>query len=138
MREELENKLYEKYPKLFAQKDLPMSISNMCFGCCVGDGWYNILHAMCGTIQDYVDRKTKEDPEFQQIEFSQVKEKFGELRIYCNYYEPVVESCVAFAERLSAVTCEECGTPGKIRGRGWLTCRCDSCDAEYQKKRTEQ
>jgi len=38
MREELENKLYERFPELFALKDDPSSC--MSFGITCGDGWY--------------------------------------------------------------------------------------------------
>lgn len=135
MKEELQQKLYERYPKLFVQKDLPMSVTNMCWGCCVGSGWYNILEAMCSAIQTYVDKRKEESDEFVQIEFEQVKEKFGRLRVYCNRYEPTVESYIAFAERLSGVTCEDCGAPGTLRNNGWIACRCDPCQQKYKEAR---
>lgn len=57
MSPELQNKLYEKYPKLFAQRNLPMSLTAMCWGFECGDGWYTILDKLCGRIQSYVDHK---------------------------------------------------------------------------------
>lgn len=135
MKQELEQKLYEKYPKIFAQKDLPMSLTNMNWGCCVGDGWYSIINSLCYSIQNYIDNKQKKDPDFKQIEFVQVKEKFGQLRIYCNYSDEVVNACINFAEHISASICEDCGNPGKIRGANWLACRCNLCEADYQYKR---
>ena len=32
MKAELQNKLFEKYPKIFGQKDLPMTQTAMCWG----------------------------------------------------------------------------------------------------------
>ena len=55
MRKELQDKLYEKYPKIFAQKDLDMRNTAMCWGIACGDGWYNILEVLCGELQSYVD-----------------------------------------------------------------------------------
>ena len=37
------NKLYEKYPKIFGEKDLPASQTCMCWGISVGDGWYWLI-----------------------------------------------------------------------------------------------
>lgn len=63
MKPELENKLFEKYPKIFRQKDLPPNQSCMCFGIECGDGWYKILDVLCQAIQWKVD----EDNRFQKF-----------------------------------------------------------------------
>jgi len=55
VRKELQNKLYASYPKIFAQKDLDMKRTAMCWGISCGDGWYNILEVLCGELQSYVD-----------------------------------------------------------------------------------
>jgi len=131
MREELENKLYEKYPKLFAQRNLPDTISLMSYGIGVGDGWYNIMNVLCWTIQNYVDYQQRKDPEYKQVEFFQIKEKFGGLRVYTSGADEVVNNLIIFAENMANVTCEQCGNPGKIRYTGWNTCRCDECQKKY-------
>jgi hypothetical protein len=56
---------------------------------------------------------------------SQVKEKFGTLRFYIDGGTKAHYNYIHFAENLSAVTCEECGKPGKIRGQGWYYTACD-------------
>ena len=80
MKQELEAKLINEFPKLFGQKDLPPSKSLMCFGCCHDDGWYTLLHNLCEELvkSGYEDN----------VKFAQIKEKFGTLRIYCDYYNP--------------------------------------------------
>jgi hypothetical protein len=55
MREELDNKLCEKYPLIFAQRNGNMRETCMCWGFCCGDGWYNILDAMCANIQNHIN-----------------------------------------------------------------------------------
>ena len=55
----------------------------------------------------------------------QVKEKFGSLRFYVDRATDEHYNYIRFAENLSAVTCEECGAPGKMRGRGWYYTACD-------------
>ena len=64
----------------------------------------------------------------------QIKEKFGTLRFYycwdndhfvpdeaCDEFQKMVDK----AEKLSAKTCENCGMPGRIRGKQWVKTLCD-------------
>lgn len=54
---------------------------------------------------------------------TQVKEKFGTLRFYCNGTD-IMHDCVAHAEQQSSHTCEECGAYGTLRRGGWLKTLC--------------
>ena len=56
----------------------------------------------------------------------QVKEKFGTLRFYCGGTEAIAKY-VRLAERLSSVTCEDCGKLGKANDSGWIRTQCDAC-----------
>jgi hypothetical protein len=56
----------------------------------------------------------------------QVKEKFGTLRFYCPT-TPQIAKFVRLAERLSGVTCEDCGKYGELETSGWWNVRCDEC-----------
>jgi len=47
--------LYEKYPKIFAEKDLPETESCMSLGFECGDGWFKIIDLLCCKIQAHVD-----------------------------------------------------------------------------------
>ena len=60
MKAELQNRLYEKYPKIFRQKDLSMKETLMCWGISCGDGWYNIIDTLCEHLQNLVDRPHEE------------------------------------------------------------------------------
>ena len=55
MTEEKQNILYEKFPKIFRQKDLSMQQTAMCWGISCGDGWFNILYTLCSHIQHLVE-----------------------------------------------------------------------------------
>ena len=55
---------------------------------------------------------------------SQVKEKFGTLRFYMTGQTAEMDDIIGEATRKSAVTCEECGKPGRLRGHGWLYTAC--------------
>lgn len=50
MSPELENKLYEKYPKIFADHSKSPQESCMAFGLEVGDGWYDLIDVMCEAL----------------------------------------------------------------------------------------
>jgi hypothetical protein len=108
-----------KYPKLFRQKDLPMNKTCMCWGICCGIGWYDLIDEVC--------QKLSEHP----IEFTQVKEKWGGLRMYYQSIDgadvnwEAVELIISQAEMRSVETCDQCGDPGTIGGKGWISCRCE-------------
>lgn len=77
------------------------------------------------TAEKIQEAKTLLDEELEKVPVAvQVKEKFGSLRFYVYNATDEHHSLIAFAERLSARTCEVCGKPGKINKCGWLSCRC--------------
>jgi hypothetical protein len=125
MKKELQEKLYKKYPSLFAQRKLKMSETCMCWGICTGDGWYKLIDKCCSSIVTYCKKKGIEYPEF-----TQVKEKFGTLRIYTNGVDNTIDSIISLAERVSAKTCECCGKPGKMSKGNWKEVLCGNCRQE--------
>lgn len=174
MNNELDSKLCSKYPKMFADRYADMKTTAMCWGFEHGDGWYNILDALCGNIQNHIDWSIKNNqfdidynkmiadmqagnfdefdkkssawaPEYRermreeylnatprvvrepvsQVVLQQVKEKFGTLRFYYSGGDEQIYGMVRMAESMSAVTCEECGNPGRSRRGGWIRTLCD-------------
>ena len=70
-------KLIDKYPKLFVQHSLPCTQTSMCWLFECGDGWFELLDNLCDRLQFDTDRNG-----YPQIEFTQIKEKFGSGRFY--------------------------------------------------------
>lgn len=129
MTEELQNKLYTKYPKIFVQHTLPMSQTCMCWGIECGDGWYNLLDDLCSNLQTYVDNS-----DFPQVEAVQVKEKFGILRFYLDDEDDVIEAFIDHAESISNKTCEICGTTDNVGHTiGWITTCCEACAKDMER-----
>ena len=126
MNKDLQQKLYDKYPKLFAGVHKSIQESCMPFGCECGDGWYNILEELCESIKGY-----------EGVEFEQIKEKFATLRVYVGGVPEEVHKAITIAEDKSCVTCEQCGEPGTMRAGGWLVTLCDKC-SEARDKRIEE
>lgn len=59
MKKELDKKLCEKYPKIFVQRNLPMTETAMCWGFASGPGWYWLIDNLCQSIQGYVDSRNE-------------------------------------------------------------------------------
>lgn len=128
MRQELEDQLVGKYPKIFSQI---RSFQH-------GDGWLHIIDALCACIQNECDHNikdlkrinpevTEEELEDLQVRAVQVKEKFGGLRFYIGSGNTEIFGMIRMAEEISFKICEECGSPGKNRGGGWIKTLCDPC-----------
>lgn len=125
--------LLEKYPQLFRQHSLPPTETCMCWLIETGDGWYDLIDRLCAKLSHLCTLSGA------IVEFTQVKEKWGQLRIYhrteggpgtCDAYmvDEIVCDLVGYAEYESAGICEDCGETGEIDYEArWLSCRCDKC-----------
>ena len=60
MKEELDKQLCEKYPKLFADRHGDMKETCMVWGFEHGDGWYNIIWALCSNMQWHIDQSVEQ------------------------------------------------------------------------------
>jgi hypothetical protein len=97
----------------------------MAFGFECGDGWFDILDELFA----------KMEASDTEIKLTQVKEKFGTLRVYYYGGDDTVDKWVEAAEARSAVTCEQCGQPGELRGTRWVYTACDECEEERATRR---
>jgi hypothetical protein len=80
-----------------------------------GPGWNDIIF-------DVHDKLVKESPNYVIL---QIKEKFSTLRYYADGVSEDGRAYIQEAEHKSAVTCEECGRPGKLRNGSWIRTLCD-------------
>lgn len=124
MRKELDEELCRKYPKIFVNRNGDMQTTAMCWGFECGDGWYDLIDELCGSIQSYIDQNSRPDKEIPQVVAEQVKEKFGTLRFYTQGGDRLTSGMIWFAESMSGRICETCGAPGKRRGGGWVKTLC--------------
>ena len=137
MTPEKTNALLTNYPKIFR--------NGFQFEC--DDGWYQLISDLCKYIQGMIDNN--DHLELQQVKAVQVKEKFGTLRFYIEYFESVkgnkrqeewwskVYGAIHFAEFISRRFCERCGINQNVKMRS-LTGRyhiyCDSCEEQYMRE----
>lgn len=120
MTPELEQLLYTKFPKLYAQRNLSMMETLMCWGIEPGTGWFLLIYNLSEALEAI---NNKAGAEFT-VEATQVKEKYGGLRFYVNGYTPEVSKLIKFAEHQSYRTCEICGSPGRLNDGSWKMVRC--------------
>ena len=135
MKQELDELLCQKYPKMMVNRNKDMTETCMCWGFDCGDGWYNILDQLMGNIQHHIDWNNKnfekgyaQYKQVPQVTLDQVKEKFGTLRFYYTGGDDVIDGMVRMAESMSGVICEECGNQGERKGGGWVRTICEPCE----------
>ena len=129
MRPELEDALIKDFPKLFIDTDKSMYESCMYWGCAINDGWEKILRKVCGKLDALGE---------EGLQFEQIKEKWGLLRIYVNFYTDEVDEILHAAEKESGTVCESCGEPGTFRNSGWYRTFCDTCEENRLKHWQQQ
>ena len=113
MDQSLVNRLKKNFPEMYHP--------NKYFG--VGDGWYSILWNLSQEVMDLCRERGEVPPKVVQV-----KEKFGALRIYFEYFVGDMEEIVSKYERESVSICERCGKPGSREGStGWIKTLCTEC-----------
>lgn len=62
------------------------------------------------------------------FEITQIKEKYGGLRFYCNGGDLYISGMIDLAESMSYTICEKCGTTKNVgQTSGWIYTCCESC-----------
>lgn len=111
MNKKLSSLLINKYPLCFKElKNIECD-----------DGWFNLLDYLCATLECYLTYSTR-----SKNYFTQIKEKFGILRVYVK--EPgdkYIDGVLSFAEVISVNFCEVCGNHAKLRPGSWIRSLCN-------------
>lgn len=112
-----ERRLVTRYQSLLY---LPDS-STPFFGFECNDGWADLLEGTFRVMRLHAEKKP------QEVKVVQVKEMFGQLRIYQRGGDDMVDLALDITELVSSCVCEVCGEIGEIKERhGWLQARCAS------------
>lgn len=104
------------------------------FGYECGDGWLPLIKEAEDWISNWNDKNPEgycgEHCKGNKLEFVQVKEKFGTLTIYCNFYPEGLHDKLMDLEERSRKICEMCGeTNGTTceSTHGWIYTLCPEC-----------
>lgn len=85
------------------------------------EGWHNLINSTLDEIQTVVDTKQY----YEHFKIREIKEKFGALRIYCNYpYDIRIDGIIKRAIEDSIHICEVCGKKGTLKN---YKTRCPRC-----------
>lgn len=136
MRLDLCKKLHEAAPSLFGSETFftveqvgPGITSWKWFSIQCDDGWFDILLDLCTKLNAYI--QTLPDNIGKEIVISQIKEKYGTLRVYLSHYDDVMDKMIEETEEKSAHVCELCGKEGRLRGKVWFYTACDAHTKPY-------
>jgi len=147
MNKNLQQQLFQKYPKIFSRRTLSKKETAMCYGIACGDGWYQLIDCLCEKInetirtkniayENYLSRQDEDDSEEEvtrswgyekhpDVKADQVKSKFGCLRFYLHSYNvsSEIKGAISMAEKMSLYICEHTGQQKekhKINSRNFL------------------
>lgn len=81
----------------------------------VGAGWAPLVNRVFDKLETIKGN----------VKIIQVKEKYGGLRIYTDYSNEELDEVIYDAEHESLEICDQCGQPGKLRGKSWYYTSCD-------------
>jgi len=132
MKKELQQQLFDACPLLYRytiNDDRTKGLHRlMTLGICCGDGWFSLLLDVSTKVEEISEKMKRQGHEKSSLPAALwVKEKYGELCLYIDNETYEIEVLVAQTEQKSATTCEVCGSEGKMRTRGWISCLCDDC-----------
>lgn len=141
MRQELDNKLCQRFPTIFRDRNADSKTTLMCYGFNCGDGWFQLIWDLCLELE-------KLHP---KVVATQVKEKFGGLRFYYTTVEEELDgilgvslrnnkafNLISQAEARSYQICEWCGKPGSItKPKHWVHTLCSKCRKKEEKGQRE-
>lgn len=133
MKKELQELLFESFPKIFERRLNKTSKSLTREGINCGDGWFSLVYNLCELIQSRIDQVNQrynssleriENDNFEeentvsfgympakQIYVDEIKSKFDGLKFYLHEYDcdSFIIGAIAMAERQSRWVCQHCG-----------------------------
>ena len=128
MKTDLDHKLVEAFPIFYRNRYSDPESTAMCWGFSCDDGWFQIIWDASEKLEAIARTQSppKDGEEDERLCATQIKQKFGGLRIYTNQYSDEIDTIITEAEKQASVTCEICGEPGTLRQKNlWLSTKCD-------------
>lgn len=90
------------------------------------DGWRKAFGLQfCDDFLEAFNHLSDEDKE--SFYFTQIKEKFGGIRIYCVFHTEEMIEIIHKYEKISYRICINCGAPAKYITKGWVMPLCENC-----------
>lgn len=106
--------LYRSYPVAMRQRPV---ISVM-------EGWHGLIADCAGEIEKEIAKLPQSDDDEFVVCITDIKEKYGSLRIVVSCANEDILSITTRYEEASMRVCETCGRPGRLTKKGWITTAC--------------
>ena len=91
----------------------------------VDAGWYGVVEAFLKKVKAHCETEP------QMVEISEIKQKFGKLKIIARGCSVRVRDMIDHAELTALGVCEACGREGMlINDNCWYKTLCPECDAK--------
>jgi hypothetical protein len=119
-----EDKIYSEF-ETFMETTYPEFFKHQLYGgFSIGIGWFQLLRDLFAKINEYVVSE-RNNGNVIEMRVAQIKEKFGELRVYVDGADDHIAHLIREAEKVAYATCELCGKPATHTKKGWLQRLCD-------------
>lgn len=120
------NKLTDKYPYLIPRnswtgeviEDYDYTYTEMW---ALPDGWHRLFLLFCKNLKPHLEKANFLD----KFYFTQLKEKYGTMRIYTSGVPDSVNDLISYYEAFSEQICIVCGKPSNWETIGWVSFVCD-------------
>lgn len=115
-------RILRDWPQVYGRTPCHSALAARGFEC--RPGWYPLIERLTAQLAEVIA-----EDRLDRFYVTQVKEKFGGLRVYVQNGNARCQALIEEATREAAQTCEGCGRrPVKIRTHGgWLITCCDDC-----------
>lgn len=101
------------------------------FGVECEKGWYKLIQPIVDWVDNYNSKLNNDE---YPIYFTQIKEKYGTLRIYVSHGTDELFKMIDDAEAKSATVCEECGSTEDVgQTLGYVRTLCKDCAVKEAK-----
>jgi hypothetical protein len=90
------------------------------------DGWIPLLESLFYTIDKHLQHQ-EQIRKPVDFNITQIKEKFGCLRVYYGGGDDYIYGSIRMTENFSSKICERCGNKGEVRKGSWIKVLCDEC-----------
>lgn len=98
-----QEQIFEKYPDLYREKDLPMSETCMCWGLEVPEEWLPVIDKLSNTLTNTYTIGNGTATYRPKFTAKQVKIKFGELRFYFESDLEMIKGELTVEEKVQAL-----------------------------------
>jgi hypothetical protein len=124
MRKDLDEKLTNDFPNLYRDRNDKACRSGIRWGYTCGNGWYPLIYRTSAKLEKLILQLPENKMKFYKA--TQVKQKFGGLRLYMYDRTQEMKDIISEAEEKSFHVCESCGKPGELIQipHRWVTTSC--------------